>query len=79
MGGISTSIKSNEAKNTVAMKFGEKDQELIVTRHSQFSKPINILNLYGEQESRVPRNDIEDNWNNILIELEKIERAEEEI
>ena len=40
---------------------------------------MNIINLYGEQECRTDKATIEDNWNTILEELARIEKAEEAV
>ena len=78
MGGVATCIANKEVANTISMKYGENDDEFIVTRHNQFCKPINIINLYGEQESRVSNDEVETRWNRIVNEIESIERRGEE-
>ena len=78
MGGIATCIANKEMANTVVMKYGEGDDEFIITRHSQFSVPINIINVYGEQESRVGNDEVEQRWSRIVNEIENIERRGEE-
>ena len=52
MGGIATAIKNQEAHNTLKVSEGSDKDEYIVTRHGQFEVPINIINVYGEIESR---------------------------
>ena len=37
--------------------------------------PINIINIYGNQEGRTSNDDIKDNWNVILENVSNIERA----
>ena len=34
---------------------GDDKDEFIVTRHGQFQRAVNIINYYGEQESRTNR------------------------
>ena len=63
MGGVATCIANKEVANTVSMKYGEGDNEFIITRHNQFCIPINIINVYGEQESRAGKEDVENRWN----------------
>ena len=41
-------------------------------------KPINICNIYGEQEGRNPRNEIEERWSKICEQLKIIEDRNEE-
>ena len=52
--------------------------EFIITRHAQFSSPINVMNIYGMQEGRNTNVEIEDRWNVILENIDKIEKANED-
>ena len=52
---------------------GEGDLEMMITRHSQFQIPLNIINLYGEQECRSSREKILENWEKVLQAIDKIE------
>ena len=79
MGGVATCIANKEIANTVSMKYGEDNDEFIVTRHNQFYTPINIVNLYGEQESRVSNDEVESRWNRVVDELNVIERRGEDV
>ena len=51
-GGIATCIRKSDKSSTLIVFKGEDDLELIISRHSQFSTPINIFNIYGAVESR---------------------------
>ena len=51
----------------------------MITRHSNFRKPLNIINIYGEQECRSTKGDIEDRWGRIVNEILKIEQKDEMI
>ena len=55
MGGISTSVKNQDAMHTLKVKEGIEDDEYLITRHSQFVIPINVVNIYGEQEGRMEK------------------------
>ena len=57
---------ANRDSDSVIKLLEGKKNELLVTRHDQFSKPINLLNLYGEQECRNNNDKVEDNWNEII-------------
>ena len=48
MGGVATYVAKQDHKETLKINEGTEDNEYIVTRHSQFRKPINIINVYGE-------------------------------
>ena len=72
-GGIVTAVVSDENDNTVKVKEGEGNDEFIITRHSQFLTPVNIINVYGESECRTRNNEIEERFNRLLGEITKIE------
>ena len=55
------------------VKEGIEGDEYLITKHTQFAVPINVINIYGEVETRAKNNDIQDRWYRILSELKKIE------
>ena len=59
--------------HTLKIKEGENDDEFLITRHSQFATPINVVNIYGEQEGRSTNDDIKSRWERIMTEVLKIE------
>ena len=61
------------------MAEGLNEDEFLVTRHSQFNPPINILNIYGDIESRSNIKETEERWNRILEIVLKIETCQESI
>ena len=73
MGGISTSIKNQDAMHTLKVKEGSDDDEFLITRHSQFVTPINVFNIYGEQEGRTDKDNIQNRWNRIMSQVVKKE------
>ena len=77
MGGVSISVKGCEYKDTVKIKEGLDNDEFLITRHSQFIIPINVISLYGEQESRCSTQEIEERWARIVAEIGKIESRNE--
>ena len=77
MGGISTSIKNQDAMHTLKVKEGSDDDEFLITRHSQFVTPINVFNIYGEQEGRTDKDDIQNCSNRIMSEVVKKEAKNE--
>ena len=77
MGGISTSVANKDSKHTLKVAEGANEDEFLITRHSQFVAPINCVNIYGEQEGRCSKDDIENRWNRILNEIIKIEAKDE--
>ena len=79
MGGVATLIKSEDAESSLKVMNGVDGNEFLITRHSQFKVPINIINIYGDVESRTSTEVIENKWNAILKEIIKIETREESI
>ena len=77
MGGVATCVSYKELGNTISMKYSEGNQEYIITRHGQFYKPISIINMYGEQESKTGNDEVEKRWHIIVTELKAIERRGE--
>ena len=47
--------------------------EYLITKHTQFSTPLNIINLYGSQECRVSKERISIHWEEICSEVTRIE------
>ena len=77
--GISTSVSQRDSNYTLKVKDGPENDEYVITRHSQFSPPISIVNVYGEQESRTCRKDVEDRWYRIVSEVTNIEKQGEHV
>ena len=73
MGGIATSIINSDFRNCLKVGEGSGSNEFIITRHSDFLVPINIINIYGEQENCTPSNVIKEHWDEIVEEIIKIE------
>ena len=78
MGGVATAVVDAEKAFTLKMLEGENKDEFIVTRHGQFQRAINIINYYGEQESRTDKNEIQERWARLTKILKDIENKEEE-
>ena len=77
MGGISVFVKECDIDKAIKAAEGNDSNEYLVTRHSQFKVPINIITIYGEQESRSKVEDVEKKWNKIMEEIIKIEERNE--
>ena len=61
-GGIASCVKANDMVNTLKVGEGENDHEMLVTRHSQFVRAINVINIYGAVENRSNKDDILSRW-----------------
>ena len=79
MGGIATCVMDNDVKSTLKVTEGNDGNEFLITRHSQFTHPINIINIYGDVESRTKNDVIDDKWDEVLQEIVKIEARGEQI
>ena len=78
MGGIATSIVNKFATDVLKTAEG-KSEEFLVIRLGQFDPALNVINLYGAQETRLTVEPIKDNWENILEEIVKIESRGENL
>ena len=58
---------------------GRDDDEYIVTRFNHTVPPINIVNIYGTQESRTTDSDIEKSWLRLMKDVKDIETRSEAV
>ena len=79
MGGVATAIKNDEIDHAVKTDEGSEKDEFIITRHSQFNPPINVINCYGEIESRTSNKIVEDRWQRLLEKITRIEASNESV
>ena len=79
MGGIATGIRKDESQFCLKVDEGENDDEYLITRHSQFKKPVNVINVQGEQEGRSKNHEVEERWSKICQNLKVIEDRNEEV
>ena len=79
MGGVATAIKNEDKMYAIKVDEGQDKDEFLITRHSQFLKPINVINVYGEIESRSSTKDIEERWQRILEKITRIKSLNEDI
>ena len=79
MGGVATAVRIDEKIATIKVDEGIDKDEFIWTRHSQFRTPINIINVYGEIESRYSKKEVEERWERIMEKIARIEATNESI
>ena len=79
MGGVSISVDNELKKSSFRVKVGEGEDEFIIVKNESFSPPINIVSVYGEQESRAPKMKVYEAWNRLTDELFKIIARQESI
>ena len=76
MGGVATAVANDDCDDVLKVSEGKETNEYIITRHSQFQRPVNIINIYGDVESRTSVDEIDDKWNEIMEEIVRIEARE---
>ena len=72
MGGVSISVKKDEAQHVIKVKEGEKDDEFIIVRNEKFKPAFNVMTIYGEQETRSSKDKILEKWGKILDEINSV-------
>ena len=77
MGGVATFVANELKQNAVKVKEGLDNDEYLITRLDHVCPPVNILNVYGGQETRMSKQEILDNWINIKAEITEIKNRGE--
>ena len=72
MGGVSISTIKAEAEHIVKIKEGDDEDEFILIRHEKYSPAINVLSVYGEQESRSTKDKTLDKWGKLLEVIQSV-------
>ena len=79
MGGVATAVASSLKQNTVKVGEGENEDEYLVTRVDHIYPPINIINVYMGQESRMTTKEILENWMRLKKDIDLILKRNEGI
>ena len=79
MGGVATLISEEIKDSVVKVKEGIENDEYLIKRHTNFLRPLNIINIYGEQESRSSKQEIEERWARVVKDIKTIEDRQEPI
>ena len=58
---------------------GKGENEFILMRHSHFEIPVNVLNMYGQQECRMNKDEIDDHWREIMEVINSVEARKESL
>ena len=72
-GGVASCVKMQDSHHTLKIHEGENGVEMLVTRHDQFIRPVNILNVYGLSECRSRNEKIQEQWDNIREQIQYIQ------
>ena len=76
-GGVSTVVANHLKHSTMKVTEGKEDDEYIVIRLDNTIPAINIINIYGQQESRTNNSEIEKSWLRLLKDIGEIEDRNE--
>ena len=77
MGGVCTAVKNSLKPHTVKVQEGADKDEYLVTRIDNVKPAINIVNVYGGQESRMDNQEILESWGRLKKELDNIKDKDE--
>ena len=72
-----TAVKNVLKPYTVTIKEGADNDEYLVTRIDKYKPAINIINVYGGQESRMEKQEVLESWGRLKNELEEIKQRDE--
>ena len=78
-GGVATVVSNYLRPYTVKVGEGREDDEYIITRFDHSDPPVNIVNIYGQQESRSSKEQILDSWMRLREDLLEIQSRAEAI
>ena len=76
-GGVATVVANYLKANTVKVAEGQEGDEYIITRIDNVLPPVNIVNIYGQQESRTQKEEILASWMRLREDLSRIESSGE--
>ena len=68
-GGIATYVRTDLVQDTLEVFKGVDNDEVLLTRHSQFHTAINVINFYGSQENRSTTDKTMELWSNLLTDI----------
>ena len=78
-GGVATVVAEYLKPNTTKVTEGRDGDEYIITRFDITSPAFNVINIYGSQERRVDKDEIEKSWLRMLEDIKDIEDRNEDI
>ena len=78
-GGVATVIANYLKPNTMKVTEGREGDEYIVTRFDNTTPPINVVNIYGQQEAKTDNDEIEKSWLRLMEDVKDIENRNEAV
>ena len=77
MGGVCTAVDNRLKSKMVTVKEGENEDEYLITRLEHVKPALNIVNIYGGQESRMEKQEILESWGRLKKDLDEIKARNE--
>ena len=74
-----TAVKNDLKPHTVEISEGIDEDEYLVTRIDKVRPAINIINVYGGQESRMEKPEVLESWGRLKNELDEIKQRDESV
>ena len=78
-GGVATVVAEYLKPNTTKVTEGREGDEYIITRIDVTVPAINIVNIYGSQEGRTEKDEIEKSWLRLMEDIKQIEDRNEDV
>ena len=72
-GGVATIVANYIKPYTVKVTEGQEEDEYIITRFDHVVPALNVVNIYGHQESRTSKDEILASWLRLQKDLEEID------
>ena len=72
-GGVATVVSNYLKPNTIKVTEGKEEDEYIITRFDHVVPALNLVTIYGQQESKTSNEDITASWQRLQKDLEDIE------
>ena len=79
MGGITTLVSNSLKQFTAKVGEGIEEDKYNIVRLDHIYPLLNIINWYGEQESKTPKEDILQSWSRLRKEIKTIEERGEAV
>ena len=77
MGGVATAVANSLKNNTVKVGEGQNEDEYLITRVDHIYPPINVINVYEGQESRMTTKEVFDSWMRLKKDVDQILQRKE--
>ena len=78
-GGVATVVAEYLRPNTSKVTEGREGDEYIITRIDITDPAINVVNIYGSQEGRTDKDEIEKSWLRLMEDVKQIEERNEDV